>query len=116
LKEKVKKNELLWLSFDRSALNICEEIEKKSLIYQNGIIGKVIWVKRKKNNTYDVGIKFLTREEKNLTHIYPKIYFLEKQGKLDSALSEEEEWDEEEFIPPQEETDDYSKDLLDRDI
>lgn len=79
IKDRVHKDDILWLSFDRSTLGICEELEKRSLIYQNGVIGKVARVKRRKNKTYDVGIQFITREEKNLTHIYPKIYFLEKQ-------------------------------------
>jgi len=78
IKEKVKINDILWLSFNRAILSICEELEKRALIYQNGIIGKVVRVKPKNGGTYDVGIRFITREEKNLTHIYPKIYFLEK--------------------------------------
>ncbi|MCM8795615.1 MAG: PilZ domain-containing protein [Candidatus Omnitrophica bacterium] len=79
IKDRVSKNDILWLSFDRSTLEICQELEKRSLIYQNGVIGKVVRVERKKNNTYAVGVQFITREEKNLTHIYPKIYFLEKK-------------------------------------
>lgn len=78
---KAKKEDLLWLSFDRNTLNICEELEKKVLIYQNGIIGKVVRVVSSDADTYQVGIQFITREEKNLTHIYPKIYFLEKRHK-----------------------------------
>jgi len=77
---KVKKDAILWLSFDRDTLNICEGIEKRSLIYQSGIIGKVVRIKRNKGGTYNVGIQFITREEKNLTHIYPKVYFLESNA------------------------------------
>jgi len=77
IKDKVNKNDILWLSFDRSTLNICEELEKRILIYQNGVIGKVVRIENK-NNDYLVGVKFITREEKNLTHIYPKVYFIEK--------------------------------------
>lgn len=80
IKEKVKKDDILWLSFNRAILSICGELEKRALIYQNGIIGKVVRVKPKNRGTYDVGIRFITREEKNLTHIYPKIYFLEKES------------------------------------
>ena len=76
VKEQVPKNSVLWLSFDRSLLDVCRNIESKCLIYQNGVFGKVIWAKKRINNTYDVGIRFITREEKNLTHIYPKIYFM----------------------------------------
>lgn len=81
IKERVKKNNLLWLAFDRSTLAICEGLEKDSFIYQSGIIGKAVRVQRKKNGTYDVGIQFITRKEKNASYIYPKIYFLKKQAK-----------------------------------
>lgn len=78
IKKKVKKEDILWLSFDRSILSTCEELEKRVLIYQNGVIGKVARILSSDNDTYNVGIQFITREEKNPTHIYPKFYFLEK--------------------------------------
>jgi len=76
LKEEVGLNDLLWLSFDRSTLIVCEELEKRSLIYQNGIVGKVVRSDSRIDGTFDVGIQFITREEKNLTCIYPKVHFL----------------------------------------
>jgi c-di-GMP-binding flagellar brake protein YcgR len=79
IRDRVKKNDIMWISFNRDMLGTCTDLETKSLIYQNGIIGKVIRTKHKRNGSYDVGIQFITREEKNLTHIYPKVYFLEKQ-------------------------------------
>ena len=81
IKDKVKKDDILWLSFNRDILDFCEDLEKRSLVYQNGIIGKVLRTERKIDGSYNVGIQFITREEKNLTHIYPKIHFLEKQMK-----------------------------------
>ena len=80
-KRKVKKEDILWLSFEHTTLNFCRELEGRVLIYQNGIIGKVVRVKHKKDGSSEAGIRFLTREEKNLTHIYPKIHFLEQQSK-----------------------------------
>jgi len=78
IKDKVHKDDLLWLSFDRDTLTICGELEKRALIYQNGVIGKVVRIEPKEGNSYNIGILFITREEKNLTHIYPKIYFIKK--------------------------------------
>jgi c-di-GMP-binding flagellar brake protein YcgR len=75
LKDRVNKNDILWLSFERSVLNMFEELDKRNLIYQNGIVGKVVRTAQKSDNTYDVGVCFITREEKNLTHIYPKVHF-----------------------------------------
>lgn len=97
IKEKIKKGDILWLSFDRNTLNICENLEKRSLIYQNGIIGKVVRIKPKKNHTFNVGIQFITREEKNSTHIYPKIYFLKNQKGFLQDETEEEPKESNEF-------------------
>lgn len=76
LKGKVNKNDIIWLSFDKATLGICEELDNRNFIYQNGVLGKVIRVERKKNSNYNVGVQFITREEKNLTNIFPKTYFL----------------------------------------
>jgi hypothetical protein len=79
IKEPVEKDDILWLSFDRHTLAICEEIEKRVLIYQNGIIGKVTRVEQKTQGNFSVGLRFFTREEENLSHIYPKFYFTQKR-------------------------------------
>ena len=79
IKDRVNKDDILWLSFDRSTLDIFEDIERRSLIYQNGIIGKVVRIEQRNDDTYNVGVQFITREEKNLTNIYPRFHFVEKQ-------------------------------------
>ncbi|MDD5255786.1 MAG: PilZ domain-containing protein [Candidatus Omnitrophica bacterium] len=66
IKDKVEPEDILWLSFDRDTLSICSDIEKRSLIYQNGIIGKVVWAKQAQDLSYNVGIHFITREEKGV--------------------------------------------------
>jgi len=87
LKESVSRDKILWLSFDRELLDICRGIDRRCMIYQSGVLGKVIWSKKRSNKTYDVGIRFITREEKNLTHIYPKSYFMGLQEKNKDGLS-----------------------------
>lgn len=79
IKDRVNKDDILWLSFDRGMLNIFAEIERRSLIYQNGIIGKVVRIEQRNDDTYNVGVQFVTREEKNSTNIYPGFYFIEQQ-------------------------------------
>ena len=91
LQHKVNLGEILWLSFDRSTLIVCEELEKRSLIYQNGVIGKVVRVKKEGADSYNVGVRFITREERNDTHIYPKMHFLMMQGNLPASHVEENE-------------------------
>ncbi|MEW6102170.1 MAG: PilZ domain-containing protein [Candidatus Omnitrophota bacterium] len=80
VKGRVKKDDMLWLSFDRTTLHICEDLEQRVLIYQNGVVGKVVRVEPKRNDSYSVGIRFVTREEKNLTNIFPKVYFFDKKN------------------------------------
>ncbi|MDD5167001.1 MAG: PilZ domain-containing protein [Candidatus Omnitrophota bacterium] len=69
IKEDVNEGDILWLSFDRSTLHICEALERKSFIYQNGVIGKVIRRVRKEDQNYQIGIQFITREEKDSVRI-----------------------------------------------
>ena len=71
IKDAVNMQDILWLSFDRNVLVVCEEIEHHSLIYQNGVIGKVVRVDGRDNGTFDVGLKFLTREEKSSARLLP---------------------------------------------
>lgn len=62
--QKVPKGCTLWMQLDREILTLCEEIDKKAVILQHGILGKVVWAEKTPENSYDVGIQFITREEK----------------------------------------------------
>ena len=65
LNEKVDKDDILWLSFDKGTLDVCLGLERRSLIYQNGIIGKVIRIECQEGGTYNVGVQFITREDQD---------------------------------------------------
>ncbi len=84
IKDRVNMDDILWISFDRTTLNIYEGLEKRVIIYQNGIIGKVVRIDPA-DDQYDVGIQFLTREEKNLTHIYSNVHFILNAGKKNGS-------------------------------
>lgn len=58
IKDKVKKDDIVWLSFDRTTLTICEDLEKRSLIYQNGVVGKVVRVEHKKKTRTVLAFSF----------------------------------------------------------
>ncbi len=89
IKLRVNQGDILWLSFDRATLIFCEELEKRSLIYQNGVIGKVVRINHKPHDdVYEIGINFITREEKDDRHIYPKIHFLKTQDVIDNDTKE----------------------------
>lgn len=76
INEKVAEDDILWLCFDRGILDICADIEKNSLIYQGGIIGKVVRIEHKADSSYNIGMRFITREESGSANIYPKVHFL----------------------------------------
>jgi hypothetical protein len=81
IRDNVKIEDVIWLSFNKSVLELCAEIDKNSFFYQNGVIGKVVRVDTKDDGSFDVGIHFITREEENLTHIYPNFHFIEEHEK-----------------------------------
>jgi len=65
----VNNNDILWLSFDRGVLAICEDLERKTMIYQGGIIGKVVRILDKEDGTYEIGLRFITREEEKFKNV-----------------------------------------------
>ncbi|MFA6384854.1 MAG: PilZ domain-containing protein, partial [Candidatus Omnitrophota bacterium] len=77
--DNVKIEDVLWLSFNKSVLQLVAEVDKHSFFYQNGVVGKVVRVENKTDGSYNVGIHFITREEQNLTNIYPKFHFEEDE-------------------------------------
>jgi len=81
IRDQVKLEDILWLSFNKSVLEFCAEMDRHSFFYQNGIIGKVVRIDDKHDGTFNVGIHFITREEQNLTNIYPMIHFLDNNDK-----------------------------------
>lgn len=58
---------IVWMNLDIRTLSICKEIEKRALILNNGLLGRVVRVEEdaKNSNRYDVGVCFLTQEQKN---------------------------------------------------
>ncbi len=109
IRQKVNPDDILWLSFDRGTLIICEELEKRSLIYQSGVVGKVVRVEPHDDGTYSVGIQFITREEKEESHILPKIAFLTEAQIAAGETGDDD--DDEDDEPPLSE-DDSARDTL----
>jgi hypothetical protein len=59
-----KVSSILWLGLDIRTLKICQEIEARALILNNGIFGKVVRVEEDESG-YDVGVCFLKKEQKD---------------------------------------------------
>ena len=58
---------IVWMNLDFRTLSICKEIEKRALVFNNGVLGRVVRVEEDTHNSnrYDIGVCFLTQEQKN---------------------------------------------------
>jgi hypothetical protein len=58
---------ILWMNVDLRTLTICREIEKRAIVHNNGLLGRVVRVEEnpKSQNLYEVGVCFLTQDQKN---------------------------------------------------
>lgn len=58
---------ILWMNLDLRTLSICQEIEDSAVIFKDGLLGKVVRVEEdpKNQNVYDIGVCFLTQDERN---------------------------------------------------
>lgn len=74
---------LLWLNLDMRTLKICQEIEGKALVFNNGLIGKVVRVEEdtENNSGFDIGVCFLRKDEAKSRDVQTLIAELEKSQK-----------------------------------
>ncbi len=57
---------LVWMNLDIRTLRICQEIERRALIFNNGLLGRVVRVEEDQTGeAYDVGVCFLTKAQKD---------------------------------------------------
>lgn len=72
---------IVWMSLDIRTLSICKEIEKRALIFNNGLLGRVVRVEEdaKDSNRYDVGVCFLTQEQKNSREVEQILEHISKE-------------------------------------
>lgn len=69
---------LLWMDLDLRTLKICQEIENRALILNNGVVGKVVRVEEGQRN-YDIGVCFLTQEQKDSSEVQALLSELSKE-------------------------------------
>jgi c-di-GMP-binding flagellar brake protein YcgR len=55
-----KLSSILWMDLDIRTLKICQEIENRALMVNNGLVGRVVRVEEE-GGTYNVGVCFLTQ-------------------------------------------------------
>jgi len=66
-----KLSSILWLNLDMRTLKICQEIEARALICNNGVLGRVVRVEEDTDNGtgYDVGVCFLKKNQRNTSEV-----------------------------------------------
>ena len=57
------------MNLDMRTLKICQEIESKALIFNNGVLGKVVRVEEESDNAYDVGVCFLRKDHQDSAEV-----------------------------------------------
>ena len=58
---------IVWMNLDLRTLTICKEIERRALIFNNGLLGRVVRVEEDpgNNSIYDIGVCFLTQGQQD---------------------------------------------------
>lgn len=71
---------LLWMDLDLRTLNICQEIERKALLLNHGLVGRVVRVEEDPGNNrrYDVGVCFLTQDQRDSAEVESLLYEISK--------------------------------------
>jgi c-di-GMP-binding flagellar brake protein YcgR len=65
LKDHVPEDAVLWLCFNMDTLELCQQIETHSIVIQKGVLTKVVRINPRLDGCFDVGVCFITREEKD---------------------------------------------------
>ena len=71
---------ILWMDLDLRTLNICQEIERKALLLNHGLVGRVVRVEEdpENNRLYDVGVCFLTQDQRDSAEVESLLYEISK--------------------------------------
>lgn len=57
---------ILWMDMDLRTLNICKEIEKRAVVYQRGLLGRVVRLEQDPGtDAYNIGVCFVTQDTSN---------------------------------------------------
>ena len=72
---------IVWMNLDFRTLSICKEIEKRALIFNNGVLGRVVRVEEdtRDSSRYDIGVCFLKQEQKNSQEVERILAEISKQ-------------------------------------
>ncbi|MGH7198548.1 MAG: PilZ domain-containing protein [Candidatus Omnitrophota bacterium] len=72
---------ILWMNMDIRTLHVCQEIEKRAVTFNQGLLGKVVRVEEDpEDGAYDVGVCFLTQNERNSRSVQKLLSELSKNS------------------------------------
>lgn len=72
---------VVWMNLDIRTLRICQEIERRALIFNNGLLGRVVRVEENpKTDNYEIGVCFLTQEQKNTREVQAALEEISKKA------------------------------------
>lgn len=68
---------ILWMDLDLRTLKICQEIESRALVYDKGLLGRVVRVEEDPEETkvYNVGVCFIRKDESGIARNLDQIVF-----------------------------------------
>jgi hypothetical protein len=76
-----KISSIIWMNLDLNTIQICQEIENRALFFNNGVIGRVVRVEEDvRNNVYDVGVCFVTKDQKESQDVQKLLTDIRKVG------------------------------------
>jgi hypothetical protein len=57
---------ILWMDIDLRTLQICKEIEKRAVVYERGLLGRVVRLEEDlETDSYKIGVCFVTQDISN---------------------------------------------------
>ncbi len=68
---------IVWINLDLRTIKICQEIEERALVLNEGLLGRVVRVEED-NKNYDIGVCFLTQDQKNSEEVQQVLSELSK--------------------------------------
>ena len=57
---------IVWMDMDLRMLKLCKEIEKRAVVYQKGLLGRVVRLEEDtRTDSYKIGVCFVTQDTSN---------------------------------------------------
>ncbi len=76
-----KISSIIWMNLDMRMVKICQEIEKRALLFNDGLLGRVVRVEEDVDGgVFDVGVCFLTKDQEESRDVQALLVDIRKAG------------------------------------